>query len=104
MHTDNPLWRGRTVLIIAALLVLTAAGCVSRRATPNAAADAAGRKLAQQIFGPPLELGVAIGLFQGELDRWPTNYAELCSFSEAVALSGITNYDRIDFAPQPDGG
>jgi hypothetical protein len=57
----------------------------------------------EQAIGPTLELSLATTTFHGMKGRWPNDYIELRSFTEAQLGVMLTNYDRVDFTPRPDG-
>jgi len=83
--------------------VAVIAGCVTRNA-----GDVLGEKAAEAIVThaiiPPLELSMTAGEFHRAFERWPTNYSELCSYSESDRGITLSNYERVEFTPTADGG
>ena len=65
---------------------------------------ALGEKVFAQILLPPLELSLIAGDFHQTFDRWPTNYTELCAYSQSARGITLTNYSSVDFTPTADGG
>src|SRR5690349_15007022 len=84
------------------VFAVVASGCITQRAA-NAIGEQVWNQLATQWLAPPLELAKTASEFQEEHHRWPTNYAEICSFHESPLASTLTNYDQIDFIQKPDG-
>jgi hypothetical protein len=81
---------------------VVASGCMSQRAA-NAIGEQFWSQLTTQWLAPPLELAKTTSEFQKEHHRWPTNYAEVCSFNQSTLNPALTNYERIDFIQKPDG-
>jgi hypothetical protein len=92
----------RCLLVIAAVFSATITGCISRHAV-NGVASAVADAVVTQALMPPLELALSARSFQQGHGRWPTNYAELSSFTRFTHGSALPNYDRVNFSEQPDG-
>jgi len=92
----------RPLLAPTLAIAFVSSGCMSERAA-NAIGEQVWNQLATQWIAPPLQLAKTATEFQEEHHRWPTNYAEICSFDHSTPGSAFTNYDRIDFNQKPDG-
>ena len=90
------------LLVIAAVFLATITGCISRHAA-NGVASAVVDAVVTHAIMPPLELAMSTRSFQQGHGRWPTNYAELSSFTKSAHGSTLTNYDRVNFSEQKDG-
>ena len=93
-----------TCRLLAVLLatVVIFAGCAKKMA--QGLAEPLSEEIATRVIAPPLELSLTVGEFHQSYGRWPTNYAELCSYSQSAHDMQLTNYDRVDFMPTADGG
>ncbi len=87
-----------SLLLSLGFCLIPSAGCMSSK-NSNALADA----LFDKVLAPPIELTVSTMAFQKQNGRWPTNYAELRSFTATGIGCPLTNYDRVDFAQKVDG-
>jgi hypothetical protein len=85
-------------LALIGICVIACTSCMSSKTS-----NALGEAILTRMLAPQIELTVSTTVFQRENGRWPTNYAELRSFSAAGTGSALTNYDRVDFTQKADG-
>jgi hypothetical protein len=71
------------LLAFGAVFLATITGCISRHAASGVASAVADAVVTQGIM-PPLELALSTRSFQEGHGRWPTNYAELSSFTKST--------------------
>jgi len=90
-----------SLLALIGFPLMTSTGCISSK-TSNAIAEALVTNLVTKAVTPLMELTVSTLAFQRKNGRWPSDYAELRSFTASETGSTLTNYDRVDFTQKAD--
>src|SRR5438105_15071723 len=92
--------------VLAGISMLTLCSCISDRAATELGEQIAARfnAIAQQL-NDARDLAYATAAFARKNERWPKDYTELETFVEkSDGLLILGHYERVDFAPQADGG
>ncbi len=89
------------LLVLAGFSLISSSGCMSSKSS-DAIADALAYAIVTQMVAPQVELSISTMAFQKQHGRWPSDYAELCSFASATG-SALTNYTKVDFTQKVDG-
>ena len=90
------------LLVLIGICPLIFGGCISRKAGESIGTIVVAKAM-EQAFEPALDLAISTEKFEEQNRRWPNDYAELRSFNAANSGVSLTNYDRVDFTPKPDG-
>jgi hypothetical protein len=82
--------------------LITSGGCISSK-NFNALGDAIAETIVTKMLVPQMELAASTIAFQRMNERWPSDYAELRSFTATEGGSTLTNYDKVEFIQKADG-